>query len=243
MTTPTTTPDEVQETPKPLIGVSLSKKFLKEQREKKKEEKAKKAFGGKRITTPEENAQNAKKQLEIRRSLEPGDTLTGRQRKFLEAWVSNGGVVSQALKTAKYSPAAFSSGKTLLHSPEGQLYIEHIKKKGFIEATLSVEEIVNMARKTYTAAMEEKEFKSAIEAVRLLAQYKGMLIDRKESNTNTTVSAHVSGEGINDVRLDVERFKNIIKSVASGDESAINNSLSSPSLPIIDVTPINKKND
>lgn len=143
----------------------------------------------------------------------PDDILTDKQKTFLEQYVRTGGNISRALKDADYSQGSFAIAKKLLSRPECIAYIENIKQKGFSEAVLTVSEIVNMARRVYNEAMTDAAYKEAMDSVRFLGQYKGMLIDRKQSST--TVETLVSGDGIKDVQMDNERFEQILQKMAT----------------------------
>lgn len=137
--------------------------------------------------------------------------LTPKQKAFLDKYAVHKDVV-KALNEAKMGnhSASVNRYKAFLKTPEAQLYLQNIEELGFVEAVLTIEEIIEKARRVYDRAIEDGDYKACNEVLKFLGQYKGMTVDRKESTTVNINTSHTSGDKPEDVRSDITRFKEIL---------------------------------
>lgn len=141
------------------------------------------------------------------------NTLTERQKEFLNLWFSNGNNATKAVITMGLSKnAALDYGK-LLKEPRAKFYLEQLKDQASHQSKLTTGEVIAKARRVYDEAISNGNYKEALAAADLLGKYLGMNVDRSSVEIrNTTFS---SGDTPKDVKNDLSAFQDIINKAIS----------------------------
>lgn len=152
---------------------------------------------------------------------EVAKNLSIQQRAFLDKFAVLGDAKKACLEANLGThPTSVSRYRALLNKPEARLYLEKIKDLGFVQAVLSIEEIIEGFRTIYKLAVADGDYKAANEALKALGVYKGMFGNsfvggsNKGANADSVPSnSHTSGDKPSEIKYDIEKYKEILSKV------------------------------
>lgn len=145
--------------------------------------------------------------------------LTPKQRAFLEQYASTNDI-AKALNLANLGthPCSVQRYRNLLKTPDARLYIERIKSLGLVRTCLSIDEVIEKARKIFDLGCDGGDLKAAMQAVAFLGNYKGMTPESRKAAGPLNPEAsnsHMSGDKPMEVKDDISRFQSLLQKTSS----------------------------
>lgn len=145
--------------------------------------------------------------------------LTPKQRAFLEQYAMTNDI-AKALTQANLGthPTSVQRYRNCLKTPDARLYMERIKSLGLVRSVLSIDEVIEKARKIFDLGCERDDLKAAMQAVSFLGSFKGMTPESRKNASTLSPEAsqsHLSGDKPMEVKDDISRFQSLLSKTSS----------------------------
>lgn len=115
--------------------------------------------------------------------------LTERQKLFCELYLTNGNATKSASLAGYSEKTAHAQGSRLLKNPKITKYLNILRKEKAISTDIQPEHVIAMIANLANPASGTNH-STQLKALELLAKYFGLLVEKREVTTETTVNVH-----------------------------------------------------